>query len=66
MKAVANILDDLELVNGEVVKVFNKIDLISDDELSFLKKLYPKAIFTSAEKGFNFIDFFEKLKGELW
>jgi 50S ribosomal subunit-associated GTPase HflX len=50
------------LINGKVLYVFNKIDLISDDELVFLKKLYPKAIFTSAKKDFNFIDFLENIK----
>jgi GTP-binding protein HflX len=62
IKSVNNILEELELINGKVLYVFNKIDLISDDELVFLKKLYPKAIFTSAKKDFNFIDFLENIK----
>ena len=62
IKSVEAILNDLELITGKVVYVFNKIDLISKDELIFLKRLYPRAIFTSAEKDFNFMEFFTSLK----
>lgn len=65
MKSVNLILDDLDLINGKVIYVFNKVDLISKDELSFLKRLYPRAIFTSAEKDFNFIAFIERIKESL-
>ncbi len=61
MKSVNKILEDLKLINSEIIYVFNKIDLISEDELNFLKRLYPRAIFTSAKKDFNFIEFIERI-----
>ena len=65
MKSVNTILDDLGLIKGKVIYLFNKIDLINKEELLFLKKFYPNALFTSAEKRFNFTEFWSILENYL-
>jgi GTP-binding protein HflX len=49
MQAVEHILAEMPLVVGEQLLVFNKIDLLSPDQLVELQKNYPQAIFISAE-----------------
>ena len=43
-----NVLKDLEAREIPILKVFNKIDMISNERLLLLEKLYPEAVFVSA------------------
>ena len=43
-----NVLKELEARAIPVLKVFNKIDIISNERLLLLEKLYPEAVFFSA------------------
>ena len=43
-----NVLKDLDARSIPILIVFNKIDMITNTRLLFLKKLYPEAIFVSA------------------
>ena len=45
---VRSVLEDIEADSIETVLVFNKCDLIEDEELSGLKAAYPDAVFISA------------------
>lgn len=49
MRAVQQILQDMPLVVGETLLVFNKIDALAPAELTALQEAYPKALFISAE-----------------
>lgn len=52
-QVVASELEKIGAKDIPVIKVFNKIDNISEDDLEKLKKQNPTAIFISAKKNFN-------------
>lgn len=65
-KSIEIIKNELEQYDSKLsslpyLLVVNKIDLLSDDELSSLKKQFPKAIFISAENKLNI----EELRSEI-
>jgi len=51
IKVVKNELNNLAPKNAEIIKVFNKIDLLDASELQDLKLIYPDAVFISALTG---------------
>jgi len=51
MEATEGLLREMGLEDKPVILVFNKIDLIPDEELVRLKKRHPSAIFISAFRG---------------
>ncbi len=55
MKTVYQVLDELEVMEKEIINVFNKRDLISDSKAELLQKEYPDSIIISAReaKGIN-------------
>lgn len=57
IKVVEETLSELESMNKPVVKVFNKVDLLSkekmNDIINHLKLKYPGSVFISASKGIN-------------
>ncbi len=48
MKVVYQVLAELEVMDKEIITVFNKRDLISDNKIESLKKEYPDSIIISA------------------
>ena len=48
IQTAENVLKDLEARAIPILKVFNKIDMISNERLLLLEKLYPEAVFVSA------------------
>ena len=48
IKSVENILEEMDFAQKDKFLVFNKIDLISDEELRQLENTYPEAVFISA------------------
>ncbi|MEX0895241.1 MAG: hypothetical protein WDZ36_05735, partial [Balneolaceae bacterium] len=48
---VERTLDEIGIRDKKKVLVFNKIDKIEPAELSELKKMYPDALYVSAERG---------------
>ncbi len=51
LKTTENVLKILEVENKPRILVFNKMDLVDEGELNFLKSNYPEAIFISAKTG---------------
>jgi GTP-binding protein HflX len=51
VKAVDEVLGELEVANKPQVRVYNKIDLLSDDEVARLKRRAPSGVFVSAATG---------------
>ncbi|MFW5998351.1 MAG: GTPase HflX [Halanaerobiaceae bacterium] len=50
IETVNEVLQDLEINNKKIVKVFNKIDMVNEEKVNTLKLLYPDSIFISAAK----------------
>jgi GTP-binding protein HflX len=50
IEVVDDMLDELDAGNKKVLKVFNKIDLLSPHQIADLKRSNPQAVFTSAER----------------
>ena len=50
MEVTANVLKELNTENIPRILVFNKIDLISTDQLSLLRENFPHGIFISVTK----------------
>jgi GTP-binding protein HflX len=50
IKVVDDMLDELNAGEKKVLKVFNKIDLLSPHQIADLKRSYPQAVFISAER----------------
>ena len=48
IKAVENVLEEMDFINKERIIVFNKTDLLTDEELRELENKHPKAVFVSA------------------
>lgn len=54
INTVLETLDALNIKNKPIIYVFNKIDLLTDNfELKNFMKLYPDAVFISAQRGLN-------------
>lgn len=53
LKSVNVILEELKLAPKSILLVFNKIDLLTDEELANLMKDFPQAVFVSALRGLN-------------
>lgn len=53
IKVVEQELKKLKNKKSKVIKVFNKIDMLSKAELADLKIIYPTALFVSAEQSLN-------------
>ena len=64
--SVNAILSDLSLENKKIVMVFNKIDLIKDDELENFQDIYPEAVFVSALDRGTFKNLLERIQLELF
>ena len=50
IQAVRQILQDMPLVVGETLLVFNKIDAVAPSDLEALQSAYPRALFISAQQ----------------
>jgi len=61
MKVVNNEIRELAEPESEIIKVFNKIDLIDQSRLDDLKVIYPDSLFISALKGINTDSVIKKL-----
>lgn len=61
MDVVEKTLDDIGIKDKKKVVVFNKIDKIDPQKLAELKKMYPDALYVSAERGIGM----RKLKDRL-
>ncbi len=64
MEAVEHILKQYDLLNGEVIYLFNKIDQLPESEIQFKKYLYPTALFTSVTQSFDTHQFFNRVLGD--
>jgi GTP-binding protein HflX len=53
---VEDMLDELDAGGKKVLKVFNKIDLLSPNKITDLQKSYPQAAYISAERGIGLKD----------
>ncbi|HYW34024.1 MAG TPA: GTPase HflX [Balneolaceae bacterium] len=51
IKVVEETLEDLDMGDKKILKVFNKIDQLDPQKLIELQKAYPEATFISAERG---------------
>jgi GTP-binding protein HflX len=51
IEVVEDMLAELNADGKKVLKVFNKIDLLSPNQITDMQKSYPKAAFISAERG---------------
>ncbi|MCM8758727.1 MAG: GTPase HflX [Candidatus Omnitrophica bacterium] len=51
LKTIDEVLKILDLQEKPKIFVFNKIDLVDEGEINFLKNNYPDAIFISAKRG---------------
>ncbi len=62
IKSVEQVLEELDFINTERLLVFNKIDLISDEELRYLENNYNKAVFVSAYNRDTFATMLNKIE----
>ena len=51
MEVVNGLLEDMDIRDTEIIRVFNKIDLIEQKKFSELKLLYPNSLYMSALEG---------------
>lgn len=65
MESVDKILSEIDAGEIQRLTVFNKIDLVSEDTLTNLKKLYPEAEFISSKDKIGLIDFLERVHEDL-
>ena len=49
LQTTADVLDDMNALCIPILKVFNKIDMVSSVRLLMLKKMYPDAVFVSVK-----------------
>jgi GTP-binding protein HflX len=63
LKSVNVILEELKLDTKSILLVFNKIDLLTDEELANLRKDFPYAVFVSALRGMNIDTLKERIYG---
>lgn len=65
IEVVESTFKELKIDNSRVLMVFNKIDLLTDtDELLYLGREYPDAVFISATKGINRTKLLERMQQE--
>ncbi|MGB9677819.1 MAG: GTPase HflX [Candidatus Ratteibacteria bacterium] len=64
--AVWDVLKILEIEEKPIIDVFNKIDLISKEELEIMKRNYPESIYVSATKKYGIGELKEKIKEILY
>ena len=60
IESVTNVLKEIEVTDKPLEIVFNKIDLLSDEELDKLKMKYKNAVFISAVKNKGLSNFIRK------
>ena len=65
IKAVNEILEEIEVNNIPLMLIFNKIDKISKEKMDELKILYPNAFFISSIKKESLDKFLNKLENNL-
>lgn len=63
--SVVNILADLDMSEIPRLTVFNKIDKADENLIEFVSKKYPEALFISAKKKTNILEFLETVHDEL-
>ena len=51
IETVNNVLNDIEVEDTEIVKVFNKIDLVNENKIEEIQLTYPDSVFISAKNG---------------
>ena len=51
IEVVEETLEELDITDKKVLKVFNKIDKLKPQQIGGLRKAHPKAAFISAERG---------------
>lgn len=62
IEVVEETLEDLEIVDKKVLKVFNKIDKLEPHQLLELRNAYPEALFISAERNIGLTALREGIK----
>ncbi|MCD8199640.1 MAG: GTPase HflX [Coriobacteriaceae bacterium] len=62
MQAVGEVLGEIGAERIPTLQVFNKVDLLDDDDLEHLRRLYPDAIYVSAETGEGLDGLLERLE----
>jgi len=65
LSTIKEVLKTLEIDSKLDLIVFNKIDLINVDRLSWLRREYPAAIFISAEKELKINELFNEIQKKL-
>jgi GTP-binding protein HflX len=50
LQVIEKVFEDLEVEKYKRLLVFNKCDLLTDEDKNYLEKLYPEALFISAQK----------------
>lgn len=61
IKAVGEVLEQIDAQQIVRIKVFNKIDLLNKDELNALKGKWPNALFVSAHTGSGFTELIDHI-----
>lgn len=51
IKAVQDVLSEIGVSGVEILEVFNKIDVLSPEDIEYLKRNHPGAVFVSALRG---------------
>ncbi len=62
MQAVGEVLGEIGAERIPTLQVFNKVDLLDDADLDHLRKLYPDAVYVSAETGAGLDGLLERLE----
>lgn len=63
IEVVEETLEDLDITDKKMLKVFNKIDKLDPREIAGLRKAHPKAAFISAERGIGLGKLQDDIKG---
>ena len=61
MQVVYDVLEDLEVLDKEIITVFNKADLVAQNKLELLKQQTPKSLAMSALEGKGKAELLEKI-----
>ena len=61
IKSVETVLEEMDLMEKEIVIVFNKIDKLSEEELEEIKKEYSDAVYVTAFKRATFNEMLNKI-----
>lgn len=65
IEVVEETLEDLDIVDKKVLKVFNKIDKLEPHQLMELRNAYPEALFISAERSIGLIALRKGIKNSI-